>query len=88
MKQRNSIVGMTAAAASVQNWLCRLGLVCAAAGCSLTAQAQEAITVQSLLDQDFAVVGAITSPIGPGVLLQKRTACLCALFPRRPNRPL
>ena len=28
-------------------------------------------TVQNLLSQDFAVVGAITSPAGPGLFLRK-----------------
>jgi hypothetical protein len=36
------------------------------------AVAQEAVTVQSLLAQEFAVVGTITSPIGPGLFLQKK----------------
>ncbi len=34
--------------------------------------AQESVTVQSLLRQDFAVVGTIASPIGPGLFLQKK----------------
>jgi hypothetical protein len=36
------------------------------------ASAQEAVTVQSLLAQEFAVVGTIVSPAGPGVFLQKK----------------
>ena len=36
------------------------------------AQAQQGVTVKSLLAQDFAVVGTITSPAGPGVFLQKK----------------
>jgi hypothetical protein len=34
--------------------------------------AEELQTVQSLLKQDFAIVGAITSPAGPGLFLQKK----------------
>ena len=36
------------------------------------ASAQQNVTVQGLLSQDFAVVGSITSPIGAGVFLQKK----------------
>jgi hypothetical protein len=42
------------------------------AGAGTAAPAQQTVTIQSLLAQDFTVVGAITSPIGPGVLLQKK----------------
>jgi hypothetical protein len=45
-------------------------VVLAAAGGAALAQQSE--TVQSLLKQDFAIVGAITSPIGPGLFLQKK----------------
>jgi hypothetical protein len=37
-----------------------------------TASAQQPVTVKSLLAQDFAVVSSITSPIGPGLFLQKK----------------
>ena len=37
-----------------------------------TAFAQQPVTVKSLLSQDFTVVGSVTSPIGPGVFLQKK----------------
>jgi len=30
------------------------------------------VTIKSLLAEDFTVVGSITSPIGPGVFLQKK----------------
>ena len=36
------------------------------------AVAAESVTVESLLSQDYVVVGAITSPIGPGVFLQEK----------------
>ena len=34
--------------------------------------AQQRYTVKSLLSQDFVVVGAITSPAGPGLFLQRK----------------
>jgi hypothetical protein len=37
-----------------------------------SAQTQTAITVQSLLDQDFQVVGTIPSNAGPGLFMQKK----------------
>ncbi len=48
--------------------------VCAAIFMALlgTVVAEELQTVQSLLKQDFAIVGAITSPPGPGLFLQKK----------------
>jgi hypothetical protein len=36
------------------------------------AEAQQAVTVKSLLAQEFAVVGTITSSAGPGVFLHKK----------------
>ena len=36
------------------------------------AQAQQNVTVQNLLAQDYVAVGSIASPIGPGVFLQKK----------------
>jgi hypothetical protein len=38
---------------------------------SEAAVSQESITVQSLLKHQFAVVGTLASPIGPGLFLQK-----------------
>ena len=46
-----------------------LGMIVALQG---AATAAETATVQSLLRQEFAVVGAITSPAGPGLFLQKK----------------
>lgn len=40
---------------------------------AFAAQAQQKETVQSLLAQDFVAVGAVTSPAGPGVFMQKKT---------------
>ena len=34
--------------------------------------AQQTDTVKSLLSQDFMVVGTITSPVGPGLFLQRK----------------
>lgn len=36
------------------------------------ALAQTAVTVQSLLDQEFQIVGTIASQAGPGLFLQKK----------------
>jgi hypothetical protein len=36
------------------------------------ALAQTAVTVQSLLDQEFQIVGTIPSQAGPGLFLQKK----------------
>ena len=36
------------------------------------AVAAENVTVESLLAQDYVVVGTITSPIGPGLFLQEK----------------
>ena len=50
-----------------------------------SALAQDTVTLQSLLDQDFAVVAAITSSAGPGVFLQKKHelfVCFVAETPR------
>jgi hypothetical protein len=42
------------------------------------AVATESVTVENLLAQDYVVVGAITSPIGPGLLLrEKQKLYLC-----------
>jgi hypothetical protein len=41
------------------------------AGLGFSASAEEAVTVQSLLKQEFIIVGTITSPAGPGLFLQK-----------------
>jgi hypothetical protein len=37
-----------------------------------TAASAQTVTVQSLLAQEFAVVGTIASPAGPGIFLQKK----------------
>ena len=39
---------------------------------SIAALAQEKVTVQSLLTQEFTIVGTIPSPAGPGLFLQKK----------------
>ena len=51
------------------------------------AVAQEAVTVQSLLKQQFAVAGAITSPIGPGVFLQKQDQLYLCFIVETPQSP-
>jgi hypothetical protein len=64
--------------------------VCAAIFIALlkTVVAEELQTVQTLLKQNFAIVGAITSPAGPGLFLQKKDQlfiCFVAEIPRSPT---
>jgi hypothetical protein len=49
------------------------------------ANAQQAVTVKSLLAQDFAVVGSITSNAGPGVFLQKKDKLFLCFVAETPN---
>jgi hypothetical protein len=49
--------------------------------------AEEAVTVQSLLKQDFAIVGAITSPAGPGLFLQKKDRLFLCFVAETPSSP-
>ena len=48
-------------------------------------RAQEPVTVKSLLAQDFAVVGTITSPIGAGVFLQKKDKLFLCFVSETPS---
>lgn len=54
------------------------------------AQAEEAVTVQSLLDDGFAVVSSIwTGNVGPGVFLQKGSSLyLCFVREQAADGPL
>ena len=38
----------------------------------VSAASAQAVSVQSLISQDFVVVGVIPSPAGPGLFLQKK----------------
>ena len=49
------------------------------------AMAQQPVTVKSLLAQEFAVVGTITSPAGPGVFLQKKDKLFFCVVAETPN---
>ena len=49
--------------------------------------AEEAVTVQSLLKQDFAIVGVITSPAGPGLFLQKKDRLFLCFVAETPSSP-
>jgi hypothetical protein len=49
--------------------------------------AEEAVTVQFLLKQDFAIVGAITSPAGPGLFLQKKDRLFVCFVVETPSSP-
>ena len=51
------------------------------------AMAEEAVTVQSLLKQEFAIVGAITSPAGPGLFLQKKDRLFVCFVAETPSSP-
>jgi hypothetical protein len=55
--------------------------------CSGSAQADETVTVQSLLKQDFAIVGAIASAAGPGLFLQKKDQLFVCFVSETPNSP-
>jgi hypothetical protein len=46
--------------------------VCGVAGARAQEAGSDTMTVRSLLRHDFTVVGAIPSPAGPGVFLQKK----------------
>ncbi len=64
-----------------------LATIAALAALALTGTAAmgEAVTVQSLLKQEFAVAGAIPSPAGPGLFLQKKDQlffCVVAETPK------
>ena len=60
------------------------GILAASGG---VARGQQNVTVQSLLAQDFAVVGSITSPIGAGVFLQKKDRLFLCFVSETPNSP-
>jgi hypothetical protein len=51
------------------------------------ATAAETATVQSLLRQEFAVVGAITSAAGPGLFLQKKDQLIVCFVSETPQSP-
>ena len=57
----------------------------ALAASAAVASAQEGVTVQSLISQDFVVVGAITSPVGPGLFLQKKDKVVFCLVVETPT---
>lgn len=49
-----------------------LAIICSAVGARAAEPVPETTTVRSLLHNDFAVVGAIPSQVGPGLFLQKK----------------
>ena len=55
-----------------------------AVACSAAARADD-VTVQSLLKQEFAVVGAITSSAGPGLFLQKKDQLFVCFVAETPS---
>jgi len=52
---------------------------------SSEAMPQEPITVQSLLTQQFAVVGSLWSPIGPAIFLQKADRLFLCFVSEKPQ---
>ena len=60
-------------------------------GLSLSASAiapsAQSTTVQSLLNEGYAVAGVIPSPAGPGVFLQKGTALVVCFVAETPDLP-
>ena len=61
-----------------------LGLIVALPG---AATAAEPVTVQSLLGQEFAVVGAFTNSAGGGLYLQKKDRLFFCLVTETPQSP-
>ncbi|HEY5082020.1 MAG TPA: hypothetical protein VII91_08920 [Bauldia sp.] len=49
--------------------------------------AADAPTVKSLLADGYSVVGAVASPIGPGVLLEKGASVYMCFIAETPNSP-
>ena len=49
------------------------------------AEAQQAVTVKSLLAQDFAIVGTIPSSAGPDVFLQKKDKLFLCFVAETPS---
>jgi len=49
------------------------------------AVSQDAMTVESLLKQQFAVVGTLASPIGPGLFLQKADRLFLCFVSEKPQ---
>ena len=59
----------------------------AAGGFATNAGAADGATVESLLSQGFTVAGAISSPIGPGLFLQKGPTLYACFVSETPNSP-
>jgi hypothetical protein len=49
--------------------------------------AAQNMTVESLMNEGYTVAGAITSPAGPGVFLQKGHALLVCFVVEKPESP-
>jgi len=52
-----------------------------------TVAAEELQSVQSFLKQEFAIVGVITSPAGPGLFLQKKDRLFVCFVAETPQSP-
>ena len=64
-----------------------ISLAAALVAFATPAVAAETMTVQSLLAQDFAVVGTMASGIGPGLFLQKKDKLFLCFVSETPNSP-
>jgi hypothetical protein len=62
-------------------------IIALAALAATPALAQQAVTVASLLGQEFTVVGTIASNIGPGVFLQKKDKLFLCFISETPASP-
>jgi hypothetical protein len=72
----------------LRNFVLTIGLLLSTGPISAFAQnLQSLITVQSLINDGFAVAGVITSSVGPGVFLQKGNALLVCFIAEKPGSP-
>ncbi len=65
----------------------RLWSILALAALAPAASAAEEQTVEALLAEGYAVVGAITSQIGPGLFLQKGPSLFLCFVSETPDSP-
>jgi hypothetical protein len=68
----------------LRNFVFTIGLLLSTSPISAFAQN---MTVQSLINDGFAVAGVITSSAGPGVFLQKGNALLVCFIAEKPGSP-
>jgi hypothetical protein len=71
----------------LRNFVLTIGLLLSTGPISALQNLQSLITVQSLINDGFAVAGVITSSVGPGVFLQKGNALLVCFIAEKPGSP-